>query len=93
MVKGGAPAGSMHAVDAVSGGTLTSRGLEEMLADCLDNYKPFFESVRNQNKQEQLPISQPKESNSEELVDTIAAEAAALGIEGQITENEKKDEQ
>lgn len=40
--KGGAPEGSMHAVDAVSGGTITSVGLEEMLYDCLIKYEKYL---------------------------------------------------
>ncbi|MDR3350653.1 MAG: NADH:ubiquinone reductase (Na(+)-transporting) subunit C [Prevotellaceae bacterium] len=43
IVKGGAPAGDRHGVNAISGGTITSRGVEEMLKNCLTEYKPFFE--------------------------------------------------
>jgi Na+-transporting NADH:ubiquinone oxidoreductase subunit C len=42
VVKGGAPATDLHSVDAISGGTITSRGVEEMLHDCLNEYKVFF---------------------------------------------------
>ena len=31
-----------HGVDAISGGTITSKGLENMLKDCLLSYKEFF---------------------------------------------------
>ncbi len=40
--KGGAPKGDPHAVDAISGGTITSNGVDDMLRDCLDQYKAFF---------------------------------------------------
>lgn len=40
--KGGADEGDSHAVDAVSGGTITSKALEAMLYDCLDNYVEFL---------------------------------------------------
>lgn len=42
--KGGAPPGDKHAVDAISGGTITSRGLENMLKDCLVNYEVYFKN-------------------------------------------------
>jgi Na+-transporting NADH:ubiquinone oxidoreductase subunit NqrC len=34
-------------VDAVSGGTITSKGLEKMLHDCLNNYVTYFKSKRS----------------------------------------------
>ena len=46
VVKGGADSSNKHAVDAVSGGTITSQGLEEMIKDCLMGYQEFF----NKNK-------------------------------------------
>jgi Na+-transporting NADH:ubiquinone oxidoreductase subunit C len=42
VIKGGAPETDLHGVDAISGGTITSRGVEEMLHDCLNEYKAFF---------------------------------------------------
>lgn len=42
VVKGGADAGDMYGVDAISGGTITSKGLEEMLVDCLGAYEYFL---------------------------------------------------
>lgn len=41
VVKGGA-GDDIHGVDAVSGGTITSRGVEDMLNDCLNSYKAFL---------------------------------------------------
>lgn len=47
VLKGaGASAGNNHAVDAISGGTLTSRGVEAMLRDCLSAYMPLIEKKR-----------------------------------------------
>lgn len=42
IVKGGAPEGSKNAVDAVSGGTLTSKGVEDMIINCLSDYKAYL---------------------------------------------------
>ncbi len=42
VVKGGAPEDAPHGVDAVSGGTITSQGLEDMLEDYLNGYKAFL---------------------------------------------------
>ncbi|HEX2936222.1 MAG TPA: NADH:ubiquinone reductase (Na(+)-transporting) subunit C [Bacteroidales bacterium] len=46
VVKGGAQAGNPHQVDAISGGTITSKGLEEMVKVSLGDYKVFFEKNR-----------------------------------------------
>ena len=42
VLKGGAPDDDPHAVDAISGGTITSKALEAMLDSCLVQYKTFF---------------------------------------------------
>jgi Na+-transporting NADH:ubiquinone oxidoreductase subunit C len=43
-VKGGAKAGDIHAVDAISGGTITSDGVSDMVAERLENYLPYFKN-------------------------------------------------
>ncbi|TSA27255.1 MAG: NADH:ubiquinone reductase (Na(+)-transporting) subunit C [Bacteroidetes bacterium] len=47
VVKGGAatlPADQqVHGVDAISGGTITSNGVNTMLADCLENYMSYIQ--------------------------------------------------
>ena len=43
VVKGGAQ-GAAHSVDAVTGGTKTSDGLENMIKECLKCYDAFFKS-------------------------------------------------
>ncbi len=42
VVKGGAAEGDNYGVDAISGGTITSKGLEDMLLDCLGAYEIFL---------------------------------------------------
>lgn len=42
LVKGGAAPQDLHAVDAVSGGTVTSNGVTEMLQRTLGYYIPYF---------------------------------------------------
>jgi Na+-transporting NADH:ubiquinone oxidoreductase subunit C len=46
VLKSGATPDDIHAVDGVSGGTITSKGLEAMLKDVLGLYEPFFKSKR-----------------------------------------------
>lgn len=48
VVKGGAPKDDPHAVDAISGGTITSKGLQAMLDSCLVQYKTYF--IQNRQK-------------------------------------------
>lgn len=43
IVKGGAPEGDIHGVDAISGGTITSRSLEKAIRQWLEYYKPYLE--------------------------------------------------
>ena len=40
--KGGADPDDIHAVDAISGGTITSKALEEMVYDCMTNYIDYL---------------------------------------------------
>lgn len=44
IVKGGAPEGAAHAVDALSGATKTVQGVQAMLKTCLSYYDAFFKS-------------------------------------------------
>ncbi len=41
-IKGGAKPGDMHGVDAISGGTITSDGVTNMVEERLKNYIPYF---------------------------------------------------
>jgi Na+-transporting NADH:ubiquinone oxidoreductase subunit C len=42
VVKGGAKEGDIHGVDAISGGTITSKGLQNMLFDCIEKYNTYL---------------------------------------------------
>ena len=44
-LKGGADPASLHQVDAISGGTITSKALEDMLVDCLTGYVAHFKQL------------------------------------------------
>ncbi|MBI9060352.1 MAG: NADH:ubiquinone reductase (Na(+)-transporting) subunit C [Marinilabiliaceae bacterium] len=44
VVKVGQSAGNVHAVDGISGGTITSKGVSEMLKDCLSGYEKFLKN-------------------------------------------------
>ena len=48
VIKGGAPRDDIHGVDAISGGTITSKGLEKMLFDCIIKYNDYLIKNRNQ---------------------------------------------
>jgi len=43
-VKSGATADPKHSVDAISGGTITSDGVSDMLEERLGNYLPYFKN-------------------------------------------------
>lgn len=41
-VKGGAPVGDIHGVDGISGGTITSDAVTDMMKERLSHYLPYF---------------------------------------------------
>lgn len=43
-IKGGAKAGDSHGVDAISGGTITSNGVSDMINERLSHYLPYFKN-------------------------------------------------
>ena len=43
--KGQAPSDTRDYVDGISGGTITSKGVSDMLDDCLRPYKAYLESL------------------------------------------------
>jgi Na+-transporting NADH:ubiquinone oxidoreductase subunit C len=50
VVKGGVAASNIspqHGVDAISGGTITSNGVDKMLFNCLQVYVPFLKNLQN----------------------------------------------
>ena len=47
VIKGGTPEDNPHGVDAISGGTITSKGVEAMLHDGMAGYITFFKNKRN----------------------------------------------
>lgn len=47
VVKGGAADDDPHGVDAISGGTITSMGLNEMVYRTLAIYEPYFKDAKN----------------------------------------------
>ena len=46
VVKGGAEAGSYHQVDGITGGTITSDGVTNMLKNDLEVYNNYFDKIR-----------------------------------------------
>jgi Na+-transporting NADH:ubiquinone oxidoreductase subunit C len=48
VIKGGAATNDPHGVDAISGGTVTSNGVTEMIRRTIANYVPYFRSKENQ---------------------------------------------
>lgn len=46
VVKGGTPDTDKHGVDAISGGTITSKALEAMVHDCIKEYTVYFSKIR-----------------------------------------------
>ena len=47
VIKGGATEGDMHGVDGISGGTITSDGVTDMLQERLSMYLPYFAKIKS----------------------------------------------
>ncbi len=45
-IKGGAAPDDLHGVDAISGGTITSNGVSDMLKDCMSTYESFLKNSK-----------------------------------------------
>lgn len=74
VMKGGAK-GDAHGVDAISGGTITSNGVTEMLMRTLKLYEPYFQSLQAPAEPEVEEVltdslSMAMDSLNVELVDT-----------------------
>jgi Na+-transporting NADH:ubiquinone oxidoreductase subunit C len=50
VVKGGAKPEDVHAVDAISGGTITSTAVQTMMKSCLGNYDLYFKTAKKQSE-------------------------------------------
>ncbi len=46
VIKGGAKEGDKHGVDGISGGTITSDGVTDMIFERLSKYLPYFNNVK-----------------------------------------------
>ena len=46
VIKGGAKKEDIHGVDAITGGTITSNGVSEMLERTLNLYVPYFKKAK-----------------------------------------------
>jgi Na+-transporting NADH:ubiquinone oxidoreductase subunit C len=46
IAKAGEKADPLHSVDAISGGTITSKGLQKMIFDDLSTYQEFFKTLK-----------------------------------------------
>ncbi|MGQ1946244.1 NADH:ubiquinone reductase (Na(+)-transporting) subunit C [Geofilum sp. OHC36d9] len=49
VVKGGAAKDAKHEVDAISGGTITSKGLQSMLGDFFKGYESFLKNIERES--------------------------------------------
>lgn len=50
VVKGSGPNANPHKVDGISGGTITSNGVDDMLMNSLGVYVPYFKVLQNNKK-------------------------------------------
>ncbi|MDR1023589.1 MAG: NADH:ubiquinone reductase (Na(+)-transporting) subunit C [Prevotellaceae bacterium] len=76
VVKGGNTQGRRHEVDAISGGTITSQGVEKMLLDNLSAYLQFFKAQQQAQIALQRQKEKEKEAEEERALKEQQAEAA-----------------
>jgi len=85
VVKGGAQKGNPHQVDAISGGTITSKALEGMVKTCLDKYMDYFKSVKAAVQQ----ADTLKVANDSLAVTASVADSAAVKATGEQVKPKK----
>lgn len=73
-LKGGAEPSDPHGVDAISGGTITSNGVNEMIFRTLKIYEPFFNELRSEIV-EIIPDSLMTASVDSSIIDTVLNDA------------------
>jgi Na+-transporting NADH:ubiquinone oxidoreductase subunit C len=49
-------ANGAHQVNGISGGTITSVGVDDMLKDCLKGYTSYFDQKKGEQKMEEVPV-------------------------------------
>ena len=54
VVKGGTPEGDNYAVDGISGGTITSDGVTDMLLERLNMYLPYITRLKTEMEEEKI---------------------------------------
>lgn len=76
VVKPGLPA-TDYTVDGISGGTITSNGLGDMLKDCIAGYTAYFNAVKEQAAPAAEPVEVPADSLA---VDSTALVTEAINL-------------
>lgn len=59
IVKGGATPGNTHQVDAISGGTITSKALDETIKQWLGYYLPYIKKQQEERARTLAPATEP----------------------------------
>lgn len=74
LVKGGVANSNIpleNAVDAISGGTITSDGVNEMLKDCLQNYHAYFLAFLKEKEEKEQLVVAIDSLQPQELIDNL----------------------
>ncbi|MBQ3723784.1 MAG: NADH:ubiquinone reductase (Na(+)-transporting) subunit C [Bacteroidales bacterium] len=73
IVKGGAPAGKENAIDAITGATMTSKGLNEAIVNWLEAYKGYLQGKVQAKAAEEAALAAEAEAEAaEENAETTA---------------------
>lgn len=70
VVKGGADPSSNNQVDAISGGTITSKALEDMLKKSIGHYLEYFKAAASAAPAESLPVADSTANADSSVVPT-----------------------
>ena len=70
--KGGAPEGNNHGVDAISGGTITSVNVQDMIEERLKRYIPYFQSILNEEEKGKINEAEKVEKEVKEVKKIVA---------------------
>lgn len=76
VVKGGAAPDDLHGVDGISGGTITSNGVTEMIVRTLKIYEPFFQEMRAGKTQAKV----------EDVIEEIVSDSTNLAVDSLVVD-------
>ena len=92
LVQKGGSDGDIHKVDGISGGTITSEGVQNMIQERLERYIPYFKSILNEDEKEKISEVEKEDQEVEDVFNKMNAFENSDTISSNINEQNKTSE-